>query len=186
MGGSALPHWSEVWSRQEKRASLAQVYWDLAGGRPGLRVADVGCGPGYFALRFASLTGPTGHVHAVDVSQEALEFLRSKLDPFHHAHVTTEGLDIERAPLPDLSFRAVFCTDTLHHTDDVRAALRNMRVPNARLVVAEFDPDGPGELGPPLAERIPPKVLDAALRETGWKTGPIKKLEHEHYAIVAG
>lgn len=186
MHGEAPPEWSQMWARQEKRASLAQVYWDLAGARPGSRVADVGCGPGYFALRYAAMTGPTGHVHAVDVSGEALEFLRSKLDPFHHAHVTTEVLDVERTPLPDLQLRAVFCTDMLHHLDDVRAALRNMRLPDARLVIAEFDPAGPGEIGPPPEKRIPPKVLDAALRETGWKTGPIKRLEHEHYAIVAG
>ena len=186
MGGSALPHWSEVWARQEKRASLAQDYWDLARGRPGFRVADVGCGPGYFALRFAAMTGPTGHVHAVDVSEDALEFLRSKLDPFHHSHVTTEALDVERMPLPDLHFDAIFCTDVLHHAHDMRAALRNLRDSDARLVVAEFDPDGPRELGPPLEDRIAPKALDVALRETGWKTGPIRMLEHEHYAIVAG
>lgn len=186
MGGSALPRWEEVWARQEKRASLAQAYWDLANARPGCRVADVGCGPGYFALRFASLTGPTGHVHAVDASAEALEFLREKLDPVHHAHVTTEVLDIERTPLPDLHFHAIFCTDVLHHVDDVDAALRNLRVQKARLVIAEFDPEGPGDLGPPLAERIAPRALVAALRAAGWKHGPTVPLEHEHYAIVAG
>lgn len=185
MGGSALPHWAEVWARQERRASLAQTYWDLAGGRPGHRVADVGTGPGYFALRFAMLTGPTGHVHAVDASAEALAFLRGRLDPAHHAHVTTEVLDIERMPLPDLHFHALFCTDVLHHADDVDAALRHLRGSDARLVVAEFDPDGRGEMGPPLEMRIAPDRLLDALRRAGWTPGPAVPLEHEHYAIVA-
>lgn len=185
MGGSALPRWEEVWARQERRASLAQVYWDLAGGRPGLRVADVGSGPGYFALRFAALTGPTGHVHAVDVSGEALAFLRGKLDPIHHAHVTTEILDIEALPLPELHFHALFCTDVLHHADDVAAALANLRLSNVRLVVAEFDPAGPGDMGPPLEMRIAPERMVDALRKAGWKPDPWVHLEHEHYAVVA-
>lgn len=181
----ALGRWEEMYARQERRASLAQVYWDLANGRPGHRVADVGSGPGYFALRFAALTGPTGHVHAVDVSSEALEFLREKLDPVHHAHVTTEVLDIEAHPLPDLHFHAIFCTDALHHAGDIGAALANMRLANARLVVAEFDPAAPGDMGPPLEMRIAPERMLDALRGAGWKPGPWVPLDHEHYAIVA-
>lgn len=185
MAGSPLPRWAEVWARQEKRASLAQDYWDLARGRPGMRVADVGCGPGYFALRFAALTGPTGHVHAVDVSAEALEHLRSRLDPVHHAHVTTEVLDVETAPLPDLHFHAVFCTDVLHHADDPHALLRNLRATRARLVVAEFDPAGAGDIGPPLEHRLAPAALVEALREAGWTPEAPRALAHEHYAVVA-
>lgn len=185
MSGGHDHHWDEMWARQEKRADLATVYWDLAGGRPGHRVADVGTGPGYFALRFASLTGPTGHVHAVDVDAEALAYLRSRLDPVHHAHVTTELLDVERVPLPDLHFGAIFCTDALHHVSDVEAALRNVRLPRARLVVAEFDPTGPGEIGPPLDERIAPERMVAMMRKAGWSPGRVRALHHEHYAIVA-
>ena len=177
--------WDELWARQEKRASLAQVYWDLAGGRPGHRVAAVGCGPGYFALRYAALTGPTGHVHAVDASDAALAFLRGKLDPVHHAHVTTEALDVTIAPLPDLHLQAIFCTDMLHHVGDVEAALRNLRQANARVVIAEFDPEGPGEIGPPLEMRVGAGALVDALRSAGWRPGPAVPLDHEHYALVA-
>lgn len=174
-----------MWARQEKRADLAERYWTLAGGRPGWRVADVGCGPGLFALRYAAFTGPTGHVHAVDVDEDALAFLRAKLDPVHHAHVTTEALDVAAAPLPDLAFDAVFCCDMLHHVDDADAALRNLRASRARLVVAEFDRAGPGAMGPPPEMRIAARELDRMLRDAGWSPERVVPLEHEHYAIVA-
>ena len=174
-----------MWARQEKRGELALAYWELAGGRPGFRVADVGSGPGYFSMRYAALTGPTGHVHAVDLDEEALAFLRGRLDPVHHAHVTTEALDVTRAPLPDLAFHALFCTDMLHHVDDLAAALRHLRESRARLVVAEFDPRGPGEIGPPRAMRIAPEAMARALADAGWAPRDPVALPHEHYAIVA-
>lgn len=177
--------WDEMWGRQEKRADLAPTYWQLVDARPGHRVADVGCGAGYFALRYANMTGPTGHVHAVDRDPSALEYLRSRLDPVHHAHVTTETLDVERAPLPGLPFDAIFCTDALHHADDVAAALANLRLAKARLVIAEFDPAGPGDFGPPLAERIAPALMWKLLKEAGWSPRAWQALRHEHYGIVA-
>lgn len=184
-GRDGADHAAHLWARQEKRASLAPVYWDLAGGRPGSRVADVGCGPGYFTLAYAGLAGPTGHVHAVDTDPAALAYLRGRLDPVHHAHVTTELLDVASLPLPELHFDVILCTDALHHIRALDKALANMRVGRARLVLAEFDPAAPGEYGPPLADRIAPATLAAAMRAAGWTPGPVRALDHEHYAIVA-
>lgn len=174
-----------MYARQEARAPMAETYWRMAGARPGFRVAEVGAGPGFFALRYAAFTGPTGHVHATDVSPDALDFLRARLDPVHHAHVTTELLDIQRAPLPDLGFHAVFATDMLHHVDDVPAALASLRQTAAPLVIAEFDPAGPGEDGPPLSERLAPRALHAMLEDAGWRAGKAEALPYEHYALVA-
>ena len=39
---------------------------------PGSRVADVGCGMGYFTVAMAELVGPTGHVQAVDLQPQQL------------------------------------------------------------------------------------------------------------------
>ena len=39
---------------------------------PGERVADVGCGPGYFTLPIAKAVGPTGKVWAVDIEPQML------------------------------------------------------------------------------------------------------------------
>lgn len=177
--------WDHVWERQSQRASLADAWWDMLGLRPGARIADVGCGPGFFTLAFAQRVGPTGHVHAVDASDDALAHLRSRLDPAHHANVTTESLDIAKHPLPALRFDAILLTDVLHHADDPQAALRNLRETRAPLLVAEFDPDGPREMGPPREERIHPKDLLAMLDAAGWKPGPVSPQPFEHYVVVA-
>lgn len=41
--------------------------------RPGMRVADIGCGMGYFTLGLADLVGPQGKVLAVDLQKRQLE-----------------------------------------------------------------------------------------------------------------
>ncbi len=45
--------------------------------RPGLRVIEIGCGPGAAARVVAERVGPHGHVLAVDRSETAIDQLRS-------------------------------------------------------------------------------------------------------------
>jgi ubiquinone/menaquinone biosynthesis C-methylase UbiE len=46
--------------------------------RPGMTVADIGCGMGYFSLALARLVGNKGHVLAVDLQQEMLDRVRKR------------------------------------------------------------------------------------------------------------
>lgn len=178
-------HEGHLWERQEQRLALGHDWWAFAGGRPGWRIADVGCGAGRFSVLFADLTGPTGHVHAVDQDGDLVASLQRRLDPVHHAHVTTEALDVEAHGLPPLRFDLLVLTDVAHHMPRLRDALANLRRADAPLVVAEFDPDGPGELGPPREDRIAPAEMEAHLRATGWTPVVTKRQAFEHYAILA-
>ena len=48
------------------------------GAREGSRVADVGAGRGYMAIRLAAGVGPSGTVYAVDIAADALKALRER------------------------------------------------------------------------------------------------------------
>lgn len=41
-------------------------------------VIDLGCGPGFFTIEMAKMTGPAGRVHAVDLQNEMLEKVARK------------------------------------------------------------------------------------------------------------
>ena len=52
--------------------------------KPGYRVLDFGCGPGFFTREFAKAVGETGQVFSVDLQEGMLALLREKM--------VTEGL----------------------------------------------------------------------------------------------
>jgi ubiquinone/menaquinone biosynthesis C-methylase UbiE len=48
--------------------------------KPGTRVADIGCGDGYFTLRLAKSVGEDGLVFAVDINASALDVLKKQAE----------------------------------------------------------------------------------------------------------
>lgn len=51
-------------------AAHAHQAWEHAGLRPGWRVLDVGCGPGWASMDMAEIVGPSGSVFGVDESDQ--------------------------------------------------------------------------------------------------------------------
>jgi predicted methyltransferase len=60
---------------------------DVLGLKSGDRIADIGCGPGFYTMRFADKVGPQGRVYAIDVRQMHLDFLSGMLDKFKIGNV---------------------------------------------------------------------------------------------------
>lgn len=46
---------------------------------PGMTVCDIGCGSGFYTTRLAEAAGPEGTVWAIDIQQDALDYLRDRL-----------------------------------------------------------------------------------------------------------
>jgi len=80
--------------------------------KPGDRVLDIGCGPGFFTREFAKRVGDTGTVIAVDVQEEMLKILREKLGPeglmprirTHRCEPDSLGLTPDRDGTIDVAF----------------------------------------------------------------------------------
>jgi SAM-dependent methyltransferase len=172
--------WEHLWERQGTRAALAPLWWQLSGAQRGARVVELGSGPGYFALAYAD---HGADVLAVDLSADALAFLEARRAG---RHVRTLVHDIEKGPLPEDGFDAIFLTNVLHHAERPVEMLSNLRHAGRLLVLAEFDPAGPGEVGPDIAHRLAPEEVARMLTATGWRpSAPLRGQPFEHYTIVA-
>src|SRR3954452_12647685 len=69
------------WLERSEREieELPETALDKIGIQPGMVVADVGAGSGYFTVRLAKRVGPKGRVYAVDVQPEMLSIIRNRI-----------------------------------------------------------------------------------------------------------
>src|SRR5215470_17738455 len=63
---------TDTWRNEQSRdqAGEAERVMNLLGVKPGVTVADIGAGSGYYTVRLARRVGPTGHVYDEDVEPE--------------------------------------------------------------------------------------------------------------------
>jgi len=96
-----------------------------AGLRPGMRVLDVGCGPGDVSFVAARLVGPTGSVLGVDAADEIIEVARARATEKGLSWVGFEQATIGEIAL-DAPVDAVVGRLILMHLPDPAAALRQL------------------------------------------------------------
>jgi len=96
-----------------------------AGIKPGMRVADLGCGTGMITQLLAELVGPTGEVVGVDYSTAQVVQARELL-PVHVTNVRFVAASATDTGLARESFDVVYCRFLLIHLKEPEAALREM------------------------------------------------------------
>jgi ubiquinone/menaquinone biosynthesis C-methylase UbiE len=109
---------SEQWSTEEARdrdGEAVQVMGFL-GVRPGMNVADIGAGGGYYTVRVARQIAPTGRVIAEDVVPEYLEKLRQRVE---REHLNNVSLDLGEPHDPRLPLRSVDLVLMVHMYHEV-------------------------------------------------------------------
>lgn len=108
----------------------------------GEHILDVGSGPGFVASSLAQITGPTGAVHGIDVSEPMIAIARKHC-------VNSPWAEFRRAsatnlPFPDCSFDAAISTQVLEYVEDIDTALAELfRVirPTGRILIVDTDWD---------------------------------------------
>ena len=136
---------------------------------PDAVVADIGCGPGVFSLRFAQAV-PRGVVYAVDVEPKQLDALRGQLLAGRFQNVVPVLASYSTPHLPPASCDLIFIADTYHHIDDRVAYMRNLQRVlrrGGRLALLEYKP-GPLPVGPPPEHKLAEGVMEKELAEAGW------------------
>jgi arsenite methyltransferase len=94
---------------------------DRLGIGPGMRVLDIGCGPGDITSHLAELVGDSGSVVGIDPSAERIGIAQAKAKPNLSFHV---GKAEDLSAFPSDSFDIIFVNSTLHWVQDQGLALR--------------------------------------------------------------
>ncbi|MCL4741749.1 MAG: methyltransferase domain-containing protein [Phycisphaerales bacterium] len=125
-------------------SDTAHALWQSAGIRPGMRVLDVGCGPGYASLELAQIVGASGAVVGVDESEPFLEFARARaalLGVSHTDFRVGDATDLASVGLPEATFDLVYARWVLCFVPDPEAVVRGLATlvrPGGRVAVQDY------------------------------------------------
>ena len=156
--------------------------------KPGERVADLACGPGYFTIPIARSVGPTGRVWAVDIEPRMLERAREHADAARLTQIDYVLAAADDPKLPPGRIDTIFIVNTYHHFDDRRAYVAKLRqalAPGGRIVVIDFVPKSREErgFGPPLEMQLPRSAVDADFAANGFTPAKVHEVLPEQYFV---
>ena len=150
------------------------------------RIADIGCGPGYYTVRLASAAG-RGQVYALDVDPEMLELCRRSVAGAGSENVLVRRCGEYEFGLEDNSLDLVFLACVVHHAEDpVRflAAARRLLKDSGRCAMLEWA-ERESDFGPPPERRIGYERLAALASAAGYTGLRYHELSEHQYLVVA-
>ncbi len=109
---------------------------------PGMRIADVGAGTGFYTMLFADAVGPEGWVFAIDIAPRFVQHVLASAAAKHLRNVTGVLCQADTIGLPPRSVELAFVCDTYHHFEfpaSTLASIERALVPGGRLVVIDFE-----------------------------------------------
>jgi ubiquinone/menaquinone biosynthesis C-methylase UbiE len=156
------PSLIDVQSDEETMTELSDRIREIVDALPlasGMRVVEIGCGPGAAARAVCARVGPTGRVLAVDRSPRAIDqLIRASAHLIDTGRLTPLVADADELVLPsgacpfDLAFAVRVGVFDGRHPDGYEAALRAVRrvlTPQGRMFIDGGNPLREIDLGRP-------------------------------------
>lgn len=140
---AAAGQWLERSSRQieedvEQAVGLMQL-------QPGMQVADIGAGTGYYTFRIARQV-PRGRVYAVEVQPEFVQALETRRTQLRAVNVHVVQGNEQNANLPDSSIDLAIMVDVYHELAYPQEMLRSLYKalkPDGKLLLLEYRAEDP-------------------------------------------
>lgn len=145
------------------RVGEAEAVIAFAGVRPGMSVADIGAGEGYYTIRLSRAVGPRGRVLAEDIVPSVRDRLALRVQRENLENVSVLlGLP-ENPKLPASSFDRIFLVHVYHEVSQPYEFLWNLRQglkPGGMVVVVDAN-------RPVKRHGTPPTLLDCEFASVG-------------------
>lgn len=139
---------------RDERGEAVEVM-DLANIAPGMTVADIGAGEGYYTVRLAERVGSDGRVLAQDISRDALQRLGERVERERLENISIKLGEEDDPQLPADSFDRIFLVHMYNEVTEPYAFLWRMwpaLAEGGQIIVVAVDR--------PLSEQgMPPKLL---------------------------
>ncbi|WP_371431483.1 class I SAM-dependent methyltransferase [Novosphingobium sp.] len=165
-GGSGFTTEAERDNRKE-----AQTVMDLAAIQPGMTVADIGAGEGYYTVRLAARVGAKGRVLAQDIDEAALRKLGARVEHDRLDNVSIKPGAVDDPRIPEHSFDRVFLIHMYHEVGEPYAFLWRLWPalrPGGRVIVVDLD-------RPTEQHGTPPALLFCEFEAVGFRLSEFQR-----------
>lgn len=158
---------SNSFSTEEDRDNRqeAATVMDLANISPGMTVADIGAGEGYYTVRLADRVGAEGRVLAQDIDQDALRRLGDRVERERLDNVSIKPGAEDDPRLPAGSFDRIFLVHMYHEVSEPYAFLWRLRPalrPGGQVILVDVD-------RPPNQHGISPQLVFCEFQQIGFE-----------------
>ncbi len=138
--------------------------------KPGMIVADLGAGTGYFERPLSKAVAPGGIVLAVDTDTDMVRHLADRTRLEGTTNVIPVLADPDQPFLPAGRVDRVLIVDTYHHIDDrlhYFGRMKESMAPGGRVAIVDFH-KRPMPVGPPLQHKLPREFVLDEMKQAGW------------------
>ncbi|MEM9293886.1 MAG: methyltransferase [Acidobacteriota bacterium] len=176
-GGHALIHdfsdaerWSKIFDAEERDAwQLPEhVVQDVMAVRPGMTVADIGAGTGYFLPALSAAVGEAGRVLGLDPETTLVSFMQQRIAEEKLGNAEAAVIPYDDPGLEPGSVDRILIVNTWHHIEgreDYSRQLLKALAPDGAVYIVDFTLDSPK--GPSASHRIVPEVVQRELAAGG-------------------
>lgn len=151
----------------------------------GARVAEIGCGTGWFTYEIEKAVRPRGMVYALDKLPTMLQILETKRRQYER--ILTLPCGENEFELDSGEVDVVFHANVLHETQQPEIHLREAhRVlkNGGRMIVIEWNwADEESQPGPPNTIRLEPATTQKLLEDAGFEVTEIGEAGPYHYVV---
>ncbi len=174
-----------VWEKTDGILNLVHI-------QPGETVLDIGCGPGFFSMRFSKMVGPDGKIFAIDTNEKHLEFLATLISSTGAKNIETVRSKFDDVCVPEHSvdrafmcslYSVIYIVSMEQVKDRFIASIRKALKPGGKLIIVDNNAVVPEGVVPYHGSRIEPSLVIAQLSHYGFKLVNQQQIIPQRYLL---
>jgi ubiquinone/menaquinone biosynthesis C-methylase UbiE len=181
---------AELWSKRfdapdRKEWQKPAEVIELMEIEPGMTVADIGAGTGYFLGYLSNAVGVHGTVLGLDVEPNLVDFMTDRAKREGWSNVEVRTIQPDDPGLHGGTVDRILIVNTWHHIDDRESYSRKLYdalTPGGEILVVDFTHQS--SHGPPVSQRLRPEEVMAELQAGGFDVEILKESLPDQYIVV--